>query len=66
MPEQGERVVRLEVDGRPVTYFSAGLFRGQTRRCRRITCSVVPVPRSCGAQDAPQCAEQQLDVLNAG
>ena len=31
MPEQGERVVRLEVDGRPVAYFSAGLFRGPAR-----------------------------------
>lgn len=29
MPERGERIVRLEVDGRPVTFFSAGLFRGQ-------------------------------------
>ena len=29
MPELGERIVGLEVDGRPVTYFSAGLFRGQ-------------------------------------
>ncbi|MFI5259659.1 MAG: hypothetical protein ACHQ01_08640 [Candidatus Limnocylindrales bacterium] len=31
MPEHGERVVRLEVHGQSVTYFSAGLFRGQAR-----------------------------------
>jgi hypothetical protein len=31
MPEHGERVVGLEIDGRPVMYFSAGLFRGQAR-----------------------------------
>jgi len=53
---------RLKVDTAPTSM----MVRRTDRRCRRITCSVVPVPRSCGAQDAPQCAEQQLDVLNTG